>query len=226
MILLIVSRDSSVPTVDGQVMLDIADRHPAGIETDDHLVQAAETTRSLGHQPRRERPVPVPRHIQRDRTDLRGQRLRRRCRCASSRTTTPPHRPSHNPGDQLSSTLKPALERRLDQPRHQPAIASQLHLTSVDLGEQRIQRARSRQLLDRINRHRRHVLISHRHHHLPFRPTSPLHRRSDTPHARTLGRGRSRPSTGEAPQARRCGSCSRVRRCPATLRAAMTCRLG
>jgi hypothetical protein len=39
----IVSWDSSVPIVGGQVRPDVADGHPAGIERDDHLVEAPDT---------------------------------------------------------------------------------------------------------------------------------------------------------------------------------------
>ena len=34
----------------GQMMLDIAQRHPTGIQRNDHLIDTAESTRSFGHQ--------------------------------------------------------------------------------------------------------------------------------------------------------------------------------
>jgi hypothetical protein len=46
-ILEIVSWDSPVPIGD-QVVLDVAQRHTAGIQADDHLIQAAESARPLG----------------------------------------------------------------------------------------------------------------------------------------------------------------------------------
>jgi hypothetical protein len=36
----------------GQVVLDVTQRHPAGVQRDDHLIETAETTRSLRHQRR------------------------------------------------------------------------------------------------------------------------------------------------------------------------------
>jgi hypothetical protein len=51
-------------------MLDVADRHPAGVQADDHVLQPAQAAGALGHQRRRERGVPVPRLVQRDVADL------------------------------------------------------------------------------------------------------------------------------------------------------------
>src|SRR5699024_10565483 len=49
---------------DRQVMLDVADGHAAGVEAYDHLVQPAQATLALGHQPGRERALAVPGHAQ------------------------------------------------------------------------------------------------------------------------------------------------------------------
>src|SRR6201999_2992979 len=52
----------------------------------------------------------------------------------------------------------------------------------IDPGEQHVQRTRGLQLLDHIQgRLHRPIFVGHGHHHVPFRPTSPSHRRSDTP---------------------------------------------
>src|SRR5690606_6044111 len=52
-----------------QVVLDIADRHPAGVERDDHLVQLRQPPAASRDQPWRERPVPIPRDPQLDIAD-------------------------------------------------------------------------------------------------------------------------------------------------------------
>ena len=46
-----------------QMMRDPAQRHPAGIEADDHVVQAAEATSETRHHLRAERAVAVPRDV-------------------------------------------------------------------------------------------------------------------------------------------------------------------
>lgn len=62
----------------GEVVLDVADRHPARVEADDHLVEPAQPAGALGHEHRGERPVAVARHVQAHLTDLGRDRLRRR----------------------------------------------------------------------------------------------------------------------------------------------------
>jgi hypothetical protein len=47
----------------GQVMLDIAHRHPTRVQRNNHLIQAAGTPGALGNQPRLKRPSPIPRHV-------------------------------------------------------------------------------------------------------------------------------------------------------------------
>jgi hypothetical protein len=58
------------------MMGDVADRHPARVKADDHVIQAAGPARALGHQTRRERTVPVPRNAQVHLAGGRSQRLR------------------------------------------------------------------------------------------------------------------------------------------------------
>lgn len=59
-----------------QVMSDIAHRHPAGVQADDHLVQPTDPSGALGHQRRGERAVPIPRGVQVDHADLGGDPAR------------------------------------------------------------------------------------------------------------------------------------------------------
>jgi len=65
-ILLIVSWLSSVPMVEAKWCRGIAHRHSAGVQADDHPVQAVQAALSLGYQHRGEGAVPVPRHVQVD----------------------------------------------------------------------------------------------------------------------------------------------------------------
>ncbi len=121
----------------GQVVLDVPDRHSAGIEADDHVIQAPEAPLALGHQARGERPAPVSRDVQLDRPDLglhglRGgpvagvgvlQRLARALLVAQM-------------AGQLG--LQAPLERGLDQRGHEPAVTGELDAARVDLREQGI----------------------------------------------------------------------------------------
>ena len=59
-----------------QVMLDVADRHPARIQADDHVVEATEASGPFRDQPRGERPVPIPRDREVDLADLGLDRFR------------------------------------------------------------------------------------------------------------------------------------------------------
>jgi len=74
---LMVSWDSSVPNVRWQVMADVADRHPAVIQADDHAVETGQAPLSLGDQPRLEAAVAVAWDLQRQRPDLGLDRLGR-----------------------------------------------------------------------------------------------------------------------------------------------------
>jgi hypothetical protein len=123
------------------VVLDVADRHPAGIEGDDHVVDPAQAPLALRDQPWFEAAGPVTRHVQIDVADLAGDRFRGR---AVARVREEPcFRIALLITDVIGQLgLQPALQRGLDQTRHEPAIAGQLHLARIDLGEQRIQTAR------------------------------------------------------------------------------------
>jgi hypothetical protein len=59
------------------VPLDLAGRHPAGIEGEDLLVETVEGARMLGHDPRLERGVAVAWQLDRDGPLDRAQRLLR-----------------------------------------------------------------------------------------------------------------------------------------------------
>jgi hypothetical protein len=60
------------------VPLDVAGRHPAGVEREDLLVEAVEGAAVFGHDPRLEAALTVARQLDRDRSVRCAQRLRRR----------------------------------------------------------------------------------------------------------------------------------------------------
>jgi hypothetical protein len=61
----------------GQMMLDTADRHPTGVERDDHVVETAQAPRALRDQRRAEAAVAIAWDRQADIADLTGDRLGR-----------------------------------------------------------------------------------------------------------------------------------------------------
>jgi len=107
-----------------QVGLDVADRHPAGVEADDLLVQSAQAALALGDQPGGEAGVPVAGHVQAQRPDLAGDRLG--CRAVAAVGTAPPGRV---PGRiaQMVGELggQPPLQHRLDHLGEEAAFAGQ-----------------------------------------------------------------------------------------------------
>jgi hypothetical protein len=132
-----------------QVMLDIADRHPARIQADDHVVEAAQAPGPFRDQPRGERPVPIPRHGEIDLPDLGLDRFRG--------VTIPG---VHVLGCLWRALLitevigqlrgQPTLESGLDQPRDQTVAAGHRDLAGIDPSEQRVQGPRRRQLVDHV----------------------------------------------------------------------------
>ena len=112
-------------------MLDVADRHPAGVEADDDLVEAAEAASTLGNQPRREGPVTVSWRGQLDLTDLRRDRLRGEAvaRVREQRRLRGALLIAEMIG-QLR--VQATLERRLDQLRDHPTRAGHLQLARID----------------------------------------------------------------------------------------------
>ena len=165
----------------GQMVLDIPDRHPAGIEADDHVIQPSEPSLPLGNQARSERPSPVPGDVQRDRSDLGLHGLRRGAVAGVSVL-----------GRVLGALLvaevagqlglQATLEGGLDQRGNEPAITGQLDLSLVDLGEQGIQLPSGLQLLDQVLARgpSRRLLVGHGHD--SYRSSRyGLHRPSDTP---------------------------------------------
>src|SRR5665213_767848 len=130
-------------------MLDVADRHPARIQRDDHVVDATQPPRTLRNQPRGERAVAVAGHVQVDVADLTGDRLR--CRAVTGVREEPAVGIALLIADMVSQLgLQATLQGGLDQPRHEPTIARQLQLTGIDLGEQRIQRTRLAKLIESL----------------------------------------------------------------------------
>ena len=122
-----------------QVVLDVADRHPAGIEADDHVVEPTKAPGALRHQPRDEATLAITRGVQLDVTDAGRDRLRGRAvaRVGEQRRLRSALLIAQMPG-QLG--LQPPLERGLDQPGDEALRAGQVELAGIDLGEDLIQR--------------------------------------------------------------------------------------
>lgn len=147
----------------GQVVLDIAHRHPTRIQRDDHVVEAAGATGTLGHQPRLEGPVAVARHRQRDVTDLAGQRLR--ARTVAGIRTAPPGRITLRIAQMAGQLgLQTPLQHRLHQLGQQPTLTGQRQPITIYFGHQVVQQPGIDHLVDRPPR-RRNILsiISHSH---------------------------------------------------------------
>src|SRR5690606_22375585 len=73
-----------------KVKLYVTQGHSTGIQGDDHVIEPAEATGALGHQPRSERAVTITRHIQRHRAGLGLHRLGRSAIAGIGQR--PPHR--------------------------------------------------------------------------------------------------------------------------------------
>jgi hypothetical protein len=124
----------------GQVVVDVAQGHAAGVEADDHLLEAAHAALTLGRQPRRERALTVTGDVQEHAPDFTGAPLIAAAvpgvrEQARGRVT--PLLPQVAGQFRLQATLQDGL----DQPRQQAASAGELHPPSIDLLEQRIERA-------------------------------------------------------------------------------------
>jgi hypothetical protein len=169
-----------------EMVLDVADRHPAGVQRDDHVLQPTEAAGALGHQRRPERTIPVPRLIQRDVTDLGAHRLR-------GGPVAGVTRPMPDPVALLIAEVIGQLRRHppfqdgLDHLGQEPTRTGQRHTTLIAgrhqliqhlVGEQlTTQPARLRLLLDVL------YVRSHAHSQNSFIGPDHLHRPPDTPPA-------------------------------------------
>ena len=130
----------------GQVMADIAYRHPPGIQADNHRIQAIEAPLSFTYQARGERACPVPGNLDLEGTHLRYHGLLRRA----------PPRVRARLGAGLALLIpqvlgqlrgQPALQGLLEQRGQQALAARHLDLASIKTLKQRIQRTRAAKLL-------------------------------------------------------------------------------
>jgi len=188
----IVSWDSSVPSVRRQVVGDVAHGHPARVQRDDHVVEAAGPADPFRDQPWLERPGPVPRHRQRDVADLGGHRLGRRAVARVGRT--PPGRIALLIAQVLGELgLQPALEHRLDHLGEEATLPGQRQTTGVDALHQLVEQAgvehvvnhiarrtRPRAVLRDAQRMPRRAIFGHGHLCTPQLKRILLHRPSDT----------------------------------------------
>src|ERR1019366_7085414 len=138
---------------------------------DDHVVDPAQTSRALRDQARGERAVAIAWHVQINIADLGSDRLR--CR-AVARVREPTSLRIALVIADVVGQLRPqsTFEGGLDQPGHEPALTGQLQLTSVDLGEQRIQRTRLTKLIESLTtRLLRTFVYIHGHRHSDIVPS-------------------------------------------------------
>ena len=148
----------------GQVMTDIAYRHPPGIQADNHRIQTIEAPLPFTHQARGERARPVPGDLDLEGTHLRHHGLLRRA---------PPRVRARLPTGlallipQMLGQLRgqPALQGLLEQRRQQALAARHLDLASIKTLKQRIQRPRATKLLHRLTptsaSHNNIIIIHH-----------------------------------------------------------------
>jgi hypothetical protein len=143
----------------GQVVLDVAHRHPTRVQRDDHVVEAAGAALPLGHQPRLERRPAIPRHRQRHLTDLGGQGLRRRP--VTRVRTTPPGRITLLIAEMVAQLgLQTPFQHRPDHLRQEPALAGQPQSVTIDPFHQPIKQTGLDHVVDRIpSRTRPNLLI-------------------------------------------------------------------
>ena len=129
----------------GQVVLNVADRHPAGVQADDHVLQPAQAARTLGHQRRRERGVAVARLVKADVADLGAHRLGGG---AVARVPRAVAGPVALLVAQVTGQLglHPPLEDGLDHLRQEPALTSQRQSTLIGGGHQLVQHVVAEQL--------------------------------------------------------------------------------
>jgi len=137
------------------MVLDVADRHPARIQRDDHVVQAAGPASTLRDQPRLEATGPVPRHRQSHVTDLGHQSLRAgpvpRVRAA------PPGRvalliaqmPSQLHSQNRSRTAPEPLQNRFDHLGEEATLPGQPQLASIRSLHHTIEQSSLDHLVDR-----------------------------------------------------------------------------
>ena len=122
-----------------QMVLDVAQRHAAGIQADDHLIQAAEPAGSLRHQLRGKGALAIPGHRQIDIADLAGDHL-----CGGAVTRVGKQRCLRIAAliaDVVGQLhLQATLQGRFQHALQQPVIPAQRHLAGVDLLEDAIQR--------------------------------------------------------------------------------------
>ena len=103
-----------------EVVLDVADRHPARVQADDHVLEPAQAAGALGDQPRGERAVAVPRLVQPDVPDLGADPLRGGA--VAGVATAPTARVTAFVVEMIGQFgIHPTLQDRLDQLGQEPA---------------------------------------------------------------------------------------------------------
>ena len=164
-----------------QMGLDVADRHPARIQADDHVAQPADPALPLRHQPRVEAAVAVPRRGQIEVADLGAQPLRGDPVPGVARPV--PGRVMLLIAQMIGQLrLQPGLQHPLHQLRQEPALPGQLHPALIDPVHQLVQEPPVEEPIHRLlRRPLRTIRLRHAVHPCASLPTKRLHRQPDTP---------------------------------------------
>ena len=145
----------------GQVVLDVAHRHPARVQRDDHLVEAAGAAGALGDQPRLEacRPGPAGTSSRTGPTSVCsvfGVAPLREFGAA------PPGRVALLVAQVLGQLGgQAALQHRLDHLRQEPALPGQRQLAGVDPVHQLVEQPGIEHLVDRLPGRTRRLPAGH-----------------------------------------------------------------
>ena len=130
-------------------MLNVAQRHAAGIQRDDHVIEAAEPAGTLRYQAWGERAGTVTRNVQLDRPGRGVHRFR--ARPVAGVGQLPTGRIALGIAEVIGQLgLQAAFESEFDQTRDQAAVAGDLDLAGIDLGQQLIDHARGLQRLGHL----------------------------------------------------------------------------
>ena len=143
-----------------QVVADLAHRHPAGVQADDHAVQPVHAPLALAHQAGRERAGAVAGDL-----DLKRAHLGVPSSWLTSRFARCPARSLVVAQVVGQLGLQAPLQGLLEQRRQKPVGAGQRDLASIDLLEQAVQATGGNQLLHRPTTRatRSGLLIGHGH---------------------------------------------------------------
>ena len=146
----------------GQMMANVAHRHPTRIQRDDHIVEAAGAPGALRNQPRLKATQPVSRYVQPNVADLGGHGLR--CAAVARVRAATPGRVALLVTQVLGLLGGQApFEHRLDQLGQKSARPGQPQPLPVDLIHHPVQQTGVEHLIDRLPGRGRRLHTRHTH---------------------------------------------------------------